>query len=125
VKQLTPRLKSVYDCIKSSPTPPGAYDLLERLRSQGFKAPSQIYRALNQLLELELIHRVESLNSFIACDQKHQSGTWILAVCDNCGTVTELPSLELSEQIKALSDRHAFKSRELAIELKGQCAKCN
>ncbi len=125
MEQLTPKLQSVYDCIKNATTPPGAYDLLDQLRSQGFRAPSQMYRALHRLLELGLIHKVESLNAFIACHQNHQFGSSILAVCDSCGSVEELSSVEFVEQIKVLGTRYEFKARELAVEIKGQCSGCN
>lgn len=124
MEHLTPKLQSVYDCIKNASTPPGAYDLLDQLRTQGFRAPSQMYRALNRLLELGLIHKVESQNAFIACHENHQSGASIFAICDSCGSVEELSSVEFTDQVKALSDRYKFDSRELAVELKGRCSDC-
>ncbi len=124
VKQLNPRVQQVYDCIKNSPTPQGAYNLLDKLRPEGFRAPSQMYRALNRLLELGLIHKVESLNVFVACDQSHQSCVSILAVCDSCGSVEEFPSPEFADQVKAIGLEHSFESREFAVELKGRCSDC-
>ena len=125
MEKLTPKLKLVYDCISSATTPLGAYVILDQLRSQGFRAPSQMYRALNGLIKLGLIHKVESLNAFVACAQSHQTGTCVLAICDSCGSVEELPAVEFVDQVQALGAKHAFKSRELAVELKGQCAHCS
>jgi len=49
-----------------------AYDLLERLRPDlGSPKPPTIYRALEFLSQHGLIHRVEALNAFIACDHNH------------------------------------------------------
>ncbi len=102
----------------------GAYEILDRLRPEGFKAPAQVYRALNQLLDIGLIHKVESINAFVACNQHHQDGSSILAICDSCGAVKEIASMEFVEKIKDFGNRNNFHSRELAIELKGRCSHC-
>ena len=124
MEQLTPKQQLVYDCIRKSPTPQGAYDLLDKLRLQGFRAPTQMYRVLHRLLELGIIHKVESLNSFVACGEGHHHGASILAICDDCGSVEELPTADLADQIKAFGSKHEFNSRELTIELKGRCSDC-
>jgi len=49
-----------------------AYDLLARLRPDvGSPKPPTVYRALEFLSRHGLIHRVEALNAFIACDHNH------------------------------------------------------
>jgi len=49
-----------------------AYDLLERLKPEvGSPKPPTVYRALDFLSRHGLIHRVEALNAFIACDHNH------------------------------------------------------
>ena len=122
---LTHKQQLVYDQICRSSTPQGAYHLLDSLRAEGFKAPSQVYRVLTKLLELGLIHKVESLNAFIACDQSHQAGDSILAVCDSCGSVAELPPDKLANKVRELGTSFNFEPRELRIELKGSCARCD
>jgi len=49
-----------------------AYDLLDRLSPEvGSPKPPTVYRALEFLSRHGLIHRVEALNAFIACDHNH------------------------------------------------------
>ncbi|HSM41507.1 MAG TPA: transcriptional repressor, partial [Afifellaceae bacterium] len=57
----------VFDTLLAADGPLSAYDILDRLRDKGFRAPLQVYRALDKLLALGLVHRLESLNAFIAC----------------------------------------------------------
>jgi hypothetical protein len=42
-----------------------------QLRDDGFRAPLQVYRALDKLLAAGLVHRLESINSFVACAHPH------------------------------------------------------
>ena len=51
--------------VKAAPKPQTAYSLLEQLKEHGLKAPPQIYSALEKLLTLGLIHKLESINSFL------------------------------------------------------------
>ena len=71
--------------------PQSAYTLLSRLRDHGINAPLQVYRALDKLIEMGLVHRVESLNAFTLCHHphdRHQNVT-VLAICYTCGQVSE------------------------------------
>ena len=45
-------------CVKPK-HPVGAYELLDQLREHGLRAPLQIYRTLDQLIELKIVHRLE------------------------------------------------------------------
>ena len=125
--KLNPKTRKVFEVIESSKSPPGAYDLLNDriLRSIGFKAPTQIYRALKQLLDLKLIHKVESLNTFIACCSEHEKGPSILAICDNCGQVQDIPAENLAAQVEKELGKKFPGSKELKIELKGVCEECS
>ena len=125
--EVNSKTRKVFEFIESSKSPLGAYDLLNNpnLRAIGFKAPTQIYRALNQLLNLRLIHKVESLNTFIACCSEHETGPSILAICDNCGQVQDIPAEHLAAQIEKEVGQKFHGSKELKIELKGVCEECS
>ena len=124
--ELNPKTRMVFEVIESSKSPPGAYDLLNNriLRTIGFKAPTQIYRALKQLLDLKLIHKIESLNTFIACCSEHEKGPSILAICDSCGQVQDIPAENLAAQVEKEVGKKFPGSKELKIELKGVCEEC-
>ena len=121
------KTRKVFEVIESSESPPGAYDLLNNriLRAIGFKAPTQIYRALKQLLDLNLIHKIESLNTFIACCSEHDKGPSILAICDSCGQVQDIPAENLAAQVEKEVGKKFPDLKELKIELKGICEECS
>ena len=125
MKPQTPRQQLIYDYLQQKKTPQGAYDILDACRAHGFKAPSQIYRVLNELLEYGLIHKVESLNAFIACKEQHDSGRSIVAICNSCGSVREVPALDLTHQFENFDGWDGFAPQELAVEVKGLCSSCN
>ena len=39
-----------------------AYAILDQLRDHGFRAPLQVYRALEKLVEFNMLHRLKNLN---------------------------------------------------------------
>ena len=43
------------------------YNILYDLRDHGFRGPTQVYRVLEKLLEIGMLHRIESMNAFVAC----------------------------------------------------------
>jgi Fur family zinc uptake transcriptional regulator len=65
--------------------------LLDQLRDDGFRAPLQVYRALDTLMKGGLVHRLESLNAFVACAEPHDHSHRMtaFAICDTCGQVME------------------------------------
>jgi len=123
--RLTPIRQRVLELIWQNHQPIGAYDLLPQLAEDGFNsAPPTVYRALDFLLELGVVHRISSLNAFIGCDHPgHQHPTGFF-VCQGCGNATELPI----DAITALSDSlTASLDADIAtcnIELSGTCRDC-
>ena len=58
----------VFKAFGEAAAPLSAYSILERLQGKGIKAPLQVYRALEKLIDFGLVHRLESLNAFVVCD---------------------------------------------------------
>jgi Fur family zinc uptake transcriptional regulator len=87
--KLTRNQNLVLSVLQSCDQPLTAYTILGRLRDDGIKAPLQVYRALEKLLEAGLIHRLESMNAFVVCchsrhGQIHPRMT-TFAICEACG----------------------------------------
>ena len=125
MKPQTPRQQLIYDYLREQKTAQSAYDILDEFRVHGFRAPSQVYRVLNKLLEFGLIHKVESLNAYIACDQEHDAGYSIIAICNSCGIVKEIPTANFIDQFKNFDGLDGFTTQNLAVEVKGRCSICN
>lgn len=106
----------------------GAYDLIERLQAAGGKrvAPITIYRALDFLVENDLVHRIESRNAFLACPGGHGPHPQaVFLICETCGAVTEAASAELENTIAAVAAATGFAPRSRVMELSGICAGCS
>lgn len=116
----------VYATLAGANSPLSAYAILEKVRDKGVRAPLQVYRALDKLVAAGAVHRLESLNAFVACRQpdsdRHQ--TAIFTICDACGKVTEADSARLAEDIDEIVREADFLLRKSTVELRGVCRTC-
>src|SRR5688572_8771059 len=82
-----PRRDVLKSLIAGKP-PMKAYDVVENIK--GVK-PMTVYRALDFLVAQGLVHRIESLNAYIPCVERHCAHTDSqYLICDECGSVEEL-----------------------------------
>jgi len=123
---LTKNQALVLDTLSGAEEPLSAYTILDRLRDDGFRAPLQVYRALDKLREFGLVHRLESLNAFVACSHPHEDedSTIAFAICDTCGHVSEIADDEIEERLRLVSGRKGFQLQKSTIELRGLCGDC-
>ncbi len=125
--RLTPLRQRVLAEIAASHTAIGAYDLIERLARNGERrlAPISVYRALDNLLDAGLVHRLVSRNAFFACHGTHGvDGRPIVMSCDGCGTVSEIESRSVFAAVARLAQLQGFVPSGTLIEVAGQCADC-
>ena len=106
--------------------PASAYDILDALREQGLRAPLQIYRALSKLIESGSVHRIESLNAFVACKHHECSGheVSIFMLCERCDEVTEAVDSAAAAALAALCGSRGFTGTSQIIEITGVCQAC-
>jgi Fur family zinc uptake transcriptional regulator len=125
---LTRNQDLVLQTLNEADVPLSAYDILDRLRSEGLRAPLQIYRALDKLVDEGLAHRLESLNAFVCCAnaEKHArtGGVAAFAICENCRSVEEFSDEVVEARLKAWAEKHGFSPTQTTIELRGRCATC-
>ncbi|SEI64926.1 Fur family transcriptional regulator, zinc uptake regulator [Allopseudospirillum japonicum] len=123
--RLTPTRKRVLELIIDAPCGAKAYDILDKLTQENASArPPTIYRALDFLLAQGLIHRIESLNAYVACcDPEHAHGYQLL-ICECCGQVTELPAAAVEAKLYQIAASIDFTLKRHTIELQGICATC-
>ena len=96
---LTKNQKIVFNLLQNSGEPLKAYTILESLKREGLKSPLQVYRALDKLVELGIIHKIESQNSFIACSNSNCASNTAFTICRRCGDVKEIKNNHLFGQI--------------------------
>jgi Fur family zinc uptake transcriptional regulator len=123
---LTKNQICVLERLEASAGPLSAYTLLDQLREQGFRAPLQVYRALDTLIKGGFVHRLESLNAFVACAEPHDHShdMTAFAICDKCGQVVEMSDHEVGEQLDHWVQSTGFAAKKAVIEFRGTCAKC-
>jgi Fur family zinc uptake transcriptional regulator len=123
--KLTRNQSLVYTALSDAPGPLSAYTILDNLRGEGLRAPLQIYRALDKLLEIGLVHRLESLNAFVACHHGHgEHDAAVFAICAHCGKVLELSDDATIHRLDTLARNNDFAVAKTTIELRGRCAAC-
>lgn len=123
---LTRNQTLVLDRLEKAEGPLSAYALLDQLRSEGFRAPLQVYRALDALMRTGRVHRLESLNSFVACHghHDHAHGMTGFAICETCGQVEEFSDEVVTDRLESWVGKSGFKAANAVIELRGLCAEC-
>ncbi|MEM1435896.1 MAG: Fur family transcriptional regulator [Pseudomonadota bacterium] len=125
-KRLTPARLAAYAELQESGKPLSAYELLALLEDrQGRKiAPLTVYRHLDFLMCVGLVHRIESTQSYLPCDHPdHQHESQYL-LCSSCGGADELESKQLQKLLSQIAAKHGFESRKAVVEISGVCAEC-
>ena len=122
--RLTKNQALVLKVLTNAPQPLGAYAILDKLRSHGFKAPLTVYRALEQLAGQGLVHKLESLDSWTTCCGEHQANPPVFEICNDCGNVTEQFDRELVKNLSSMSERSGFIPDRSIIEIHGRCDDC-
>lgn len=102
----------------------GAYQILAELQNDGMSAPPQVYRALDRLCADGHVHRIESLNAFVACDQHGHEDDVGFAICESCAAVSELPLDAIEDDMRKRTAALGFAVNRTRVELIGLCADC-
>lgn len=117
----------VYQFLCQAERPLSAYNILDGLRNDGFKAPLQVYRALGKLIDRGAVHRIESLNGFVAC-QLHDCGSnavSIFMLCERCERASEFTDTSINDKLQKLGSGRGFSPAHTVIEMTGTCAECS
>jgi Fur family zinc uptake transcriptional regulator len=124
--ELTKNQSKVLQALETAAGPLSAYALLDRLREEGFRAPLQVYRALDRLMDAGFVHRLESMNAFVACCEPHDHSHRMIAfaICDACGSVAEFSDEAVGRTLDSWVGSTGFAAKKAVIEFRGVCAAC-
>ena len=116
----------IFDLINKSSEPLKAYTILFNVQKRGIKAPPQVYRALDKLVETGKIHKIESKNAFVACRNSNCdiSKTTAFSICESCEMVDEINDAKLTKYLTSFSDKKGTKYKRFNLEFFGLCKKC-
>jgi len=119
-ERFTPLRAHIFELILQQDGAVKAYDLLELLKPErGSPKPPTVYRALDFLSKLGLVHRVEALNAYIACDHNHNDHGAEFFICEKCDMVEESHAHAHLECAP-----NGFNIRRSVIEHYGTCKAC-
>ena len=125
-KPLSKNQKIILDYIQKNKKPVKAYSILSNVQKKGINAPPQVYRALDKLIEIGKIHKVESQNSFVACktsdcETPHATA---FSICDSCDKVSEINDPKLFKYLLDFKDNSGIKFDGYNLEFFGTCKSC-
>jgi Fur family zinc uptake transcriptional regulator len=70
------------------------------------------------------IHKIESKNSFIVCNNSNCASNTVFAICERCGNVKEIKNSELSEGVKELVKKNRMNVTRYNLEFFVLCKSC-
>ena len=116
----------IFDFIEKAKEPLKAYSILFNVQKKGIKAPLQVYRALDKLVEIGKIHKIESRNAFIACKSSscEISQATAFSICNKCEDVSEINNPKLSKYLTNFEDDSGMNYNKYNVEFFGLCKKC-
>lgn len=145
-QRFTKLRRRVLELVWQSHKPIGAYTLLEQLmHSEGFNedgstvettetngklqkkrkpAPPTVYRALEFLSSLGLIHRIASLNAFIGCAEPGHGVSGQFFICSHCSEVFEWHNKTLTNLVIQNANEQGFLVQRQTTEMVGLCYRC-
>src|SRR3546814_9300951 len=90
----------------------------------GAAAPPTVYRALDFLLANGVIHKLESVNAFVACHHPSTAQHSVpFLICDRCHSATELEDLDVVAPLEARAKALGFRPPAKPLEVHGICAR--
>ena len=116
----------IFNLIHKSPEPLKAYTILFNVQKKGIKAPPQVYRVLDKLVEMGKIHKIESKNAFVACRNSdcEISKATAFSICESCEVVDEISDVKLSKYLSNFNHKKGMKFKRFNLEFFGLCKKC-
>ena len=123
--RLTPLRRRVLELVWQSHRAVKAYDLLAALGDAGGSAkPPTVYRTLEFLMELGLVHRIDSLNAFVGCPQPDHRHSAQFLICGGCGEVSEMNAASIDRAVTDEAAETGFALSRAIIEVHGKCQRC-
>lgn len=123
--RLTPVRRKVLEILLQDHRALGAYDILDRLRTEGFGSqPPVAYRALEFLVGHGFAHKIEKLNAFVACTHPGAGHSPAFMICRNCNTVAEAEAAPSRGALGDAARAAGFVIERAVVEAEGLCPSC-
>jgi Fur family transcriptional regulator, zinc uptake regulator len=118
----------VYDILKNSDKPISAYHIKDICDEKDYAMPiMSIYRILDFLIELKVIHKINNTNTYVLCsgDEESEHKLSFLFVCKKCSkSVERILDNTLLKEINLMLKADSFKLDTDVVEIIGSCSSC-
>lgn len=123
-ERMTEPRRRVLELLLTASEPVKAYDLISRFHTDGRVAkPATVYRALDFLEKLGLLHRISSISSFVVCSGEDDAHTAAFLICVCCGSTCEIAPPQEALMARAAAAQGYSVSR-VTLEVHGHCPAC-
>lgn len=123
-ERLTPARRRVLELLLREGRPAKAYDLIAAFGEDGVAAkPPTVYRALDFLARQGFVHRIESLNAYMACHLGERDHAAAFLICTCCGATEEIEPFA-PERVQAQAKASGYVLSAVMIEAQGLCRHC-
>lgn len=123
--RFTPVRRRVLELLLHQHRALGAYEILAILDQEGFgKQPPLVYRALDFLLSLGVVHRIEKKNAYVACTSPGARHLPAFMICRTCDAVAETAGAAMTAELGAAARAAGFAIEATVLEAEGLCPDC-
>ena len=122
--KLSRNQSEILSCLRRAKEPMSAYTILDRVRTSGISHPPTVYRALNDLMQKGMVHRLQSRAAFIACGHGACDGKFAFAICRHCGKVVEIPLSDADQAALLDLAPDQIVPEQVTVEIAGLCEAC-
>jgi Fur family zinc uptake transcriptional regulator len=124
--RLTPVRRLVLDRLLRAAQPMSAYELIAALRDDTGRHlnPPTMYRALEFLVKVGLLSRIESRNAFVPCQHPGEKHDCLFFVCNGCGTTIEIDDQRITQALSEDAAKFGFQPSRRVVEVQGLCRGC-
>ena len=125
-ERITPARLAVYAELLARGRPLSAYELIALLerRQERKIAPVTVYRHLDFLMRIGLVHRLQSAQTYLPCDHPDHAHESQFLLCSSCGKVDEVESSGLESLLAQIADERGFRPDHAVVEVNGLCGTC-
>ena len=126
-ERLTPARLDAYAELFKSKLPLSAYELIAIMEAKQERkvAPLTVYRHLDFLMRVGLVHRLESTQSYMTCEHPEHTHESQYLLCSSCGSVDELESRPVENLLEKIAAQRGFQPSNAIVEIKGVCGDCS
>jgi Fur family zinc uptake transcriptional regulator len=118
--------RHVFEALAGTDKALSAYDVLHTVAEALNRkvVPPQIYRALESLISLGLIHRIAARNLYTVCNDPSVAHTPLIMVCERCERCIEHRATPIDRDVRALAVENGFLVSDVILEAVGRCQIC-